>query len=82
MRRTQRRALAATVIATAAGLLPLACTSPTSAPAPTARPTAPSVAAPEIRVNQVGYPAGGPKLAYLMLPARVPGAVAFTIAGG
>jgi endoglucanase len=74
MRRAQRCALAATALAASVGLLPVACTSHTSGPAP--------VAAPEIRVNQVGYPAGGPKLAYLMLPRRVPGAVAFTVADG
>ena len=82
MRRTQRRALAATVIATSVGLLPVACTSHTSGPAPTARPTAPPVAAPEIRVNQVGYPDDGPKLAYIMLPRQVPSAISFTVSGG
>jgi endoglucanase len=82
MRRTQRRALAATAIAASVGLLPVACTSHTSGPAPTVRPAAPPVTAAEIRVNQAGYPVGGPKLAYIMLPRQVPGAVAFTIAGG
>jgi endoglucanase len=81
MKRRQRRALAATVIATSVSLLPVACTSHTSAPAPTARPTAPLTAVPQIRVNQVGYPADGPKLGYIMLPRRVPGAIAFTVAG-
>ncbi len=80
MRRTQRRALAATAIATSVGLLPVACTSHAPGP-PTARPAAPSVAAPEIRVNQVGYPADGPKLASIMLPRRAPAAVAFAVAG-
>ncbi len=76
MRRTRRHALAATAIAATAGLLPVACAGHTAGRA------VPPVAAPEIRVNQVGYPAGGPKLAYIMLPRRVPGAVAFTVADG
>jgi len=83
MKHARRRRLAATAIATSVGLLPVACTGhTTSGLAPTARPAAPRVAVPEIRVDQVGYPAGGPKLAYLMLPRRVPGTVAFTVAGG
>jgi hypothetical protein len=32
----------------------------------------------EVRVNQVGYPAVGPKVAYVMLPAPV-GSIAFTV---
>jgi endoglucanase len=35
----------------------------------------------EVRVNQVGYPAAGPKVAYATLPARV-GSVAFTVWDG
>jgi endoglucanase len=69
------------VIATSVSLLPVACTSHTPVPAPTAGPTAPPAATAQIRVNQVGYPATGPKLAYLMLPRPAPGALVFTVAG-
>ena len=37
-----------------------------------------STAAPQVRVNQVGYPAGGPKVAYVML-ARPVAAVRFVV---
>jgi hypothetical protein len=47
------------------------------ATSPAARRTG---AAAEIRVNQVGYPAGDPKIAYLMLPQRV-ASVGFTVTG-
>ena len=81
-----RRSLPAAAIAVVASLLPLACTShtppsgPTSTPAPPSTPVPPGQAAPEVRVNQVGYPAGAPKIAYAMLtgPAAV---VSFTVAG-
>jgi hypothetical protein len=45
-------------------------------PRASSKPAAP--AAPQIRVNQVGYQPGAPKAAYLMLPARVASAV-FTV---
>ena len=35
----------------------------------------------EVRVNQVGYPPGSPKVAFAMLPGRV-GQVSFTVSGG
>lgn len=44
--------------------------------------TAAAAAAPvEIRVNQVGYPPGAPKVAYAMLPGRV-ASVPFTVTSG
>jgi hypothetical protein len=43
--------------------------------------TASAAAVPvQVRVNQVAYPAGGAKVAYAMLPARVSG-VSFTVSG-
>ena len=81
-----RRSLPAAAIAVVASLLPLACTShappagPTSTPTPPATPAPPGQAAPEVRVNQVGYPAGATKIAYAML-TRPAGEVSFTIAG-
>jgi endoglucanase len=78
MRYTQRSTLAATAIAASVSLLPVACTSQTSGPSPTARPTAPPGVALQVRVNQVGYPASGPKLGYAMLPRAA--AVSFTVA--
>ena len=71
---------AAVAIALVAGLA--ACTSGTSEPAATSGASAPAggAAAAEVRVNQVGYPAGGPKVAYVMLPRRV-AAVSFTVTG-
>src|SRR6516162_9069113 len=35
----------------------------------------------EVRVNQVGYPAGSPKVAFAMLPGQV-GQVGFTVSAG
>jgi endoglucanase len=49
-----------------------------------AAPAAPAVAAKapaQVRVNQVGYPATGPKVAYAMLPAKV-ATVRFTVRCG
>ena len=51
-----------------------------------AAPAAASAAVPprrpaEVRVNQVGYPAAGDKVAFAMLPARV-ASVAFTVSDG
>jgi endoglucanase len=81
-----RRSLPAAAIAVVASLLPLACTShtppagPTATPAPPATPVPPGQAAPQVRVNQVGYPVGAPKIAFAMLtrPAKQ---VSFTITG-
>jgi hypothetical protein len=80
------RSLSAAAIAAAASLLPMACTShaplpsaQSATPAPTAPPPAGQVV-PQVRVNQVGYPAGATKVAYVML-ARPATAVSFTIAG-
>jgi endoglucanase len=38
---------------------------------PAVTPASAAVAPPRVRVNQVGYPAGGPKVAFAMLPAKV-----------
>ncbi len=78
------RYLPAAVIAAALSLL-AACTStshttPPAKQSATAAPPA-QAAAPEIRVNQAGYPAGAPKIAYAMLP-RPATDVTFSIAGG
>ena len=54
-------------------------TVPAAARAATAAPPSPATAAPEIRVNQVGYQPGAPKAAYVMLPARVASGVPFTV---
>jgi hypothetical protein len=43
---------------------------PASVPGCSAR-TAESAAAPEVRVNQVGYASQSPKVAFAMLPRRV-----------
>ena len=81
-----RRSLPAAAIAVVASLLPLACTShtppagPTATPAPPSTPVPPGQAVPEVRVNQVGYPAGGPKIAFAML-TRPAADVSFTITG-
>jgi endoglucanase len=82
------RPLAAAAAAAALALL-AACTShpPPSvgkpATPPLTRPTAGTAAASQVRVNQVGYAAGAPKVAYAMLtrPASSAGAVSFTVAG-
>jgi hypothetical protein len=84
-----RRFLPAAAIAVVASLLPLACTShtppagPTATPAPPATPATPvppGQAAPQVRVNQVGYPAGAPKVAFAML-TRPAAEVSFTVTG-
>jgi len=86
MNRARARSLAAAATAAAASLLLAACTShstpPASQPSTPPRPStpAPGQAVAEVRVNQVGYPPGGPKTAYAMLP-RPASAVSFTIAG-
>src|ERR1700751_885979 len=50
----------------AAGALTLATVIPAAAPA-----SAAALAPPQVRVNQVGYPADGPKVAFAMLPRKV-----------
>ncbi len=76
--RRRARSLAAAGTATAAALaLALAGGSPASA-----RPTASAASTPkpQVRVNQVGYAPGAPKLALAMLPAPV-ASVRFTVTG-
>jgi endoglucanase len=77
-----------TVIAAAAitAVLPAACTAharpPAAPPSPAPRPAATAAAsgvAPVVRVDQVGYPVSGQKLAYAMLPRAA--AVSFTVTG-
>ncbi|HEV3292450.1 MAG TPA: glycoside hydrolase family 9 protein [Streptosporangiaceae bacterium] len=86
VRRPGRWPVAAIAAAALACVLPAACTAHAQPPAATApsaqRPAATAAAAgvaPVVRVNQVGYPASGPKRAYAMLPR--PAAVGFTVAG-
>ncbi len=83
------KSLSAAAIAAAVSLLAAAWTSPDTpiagkpaTPPLTGRPGGPAATA-EVRVNQVGYPAVGPKLAYVMLPRRPAGATAvrFTVVG-
>ena len=50
----------------AAAALTLATVLPAAAPA-----SAAALAPPQVRVNQVGYPASGPKVAFAMLPRKV-----------
>src|SRR5689334_4543476 len=59
MRRAWLSLLAATGVTVAAVI-------PAAAPA-----SAAALAPPQVRVNQVGYPASGPKVAYAMLPRKV-----------
>jgi len=61
MRRAWLTLLAATGVTLAAVI-------PVAAPA-----SAAALAPPQVRVNQVGYPASGPKAAYAMLPRKVAG---------
>ncbi|HXZ76638.1 MAG TPA: cellulase N-terminal Ig-like domain-containing protein, partial [Streptosporangiaceae bacterium] len=81
-----RRSLPAAAIAVAASLLPLACTSHAppagqpATPAPPATPVPAGQAVPQVRVNQVGYPAAAPKIAFAML-TRPAAEVSFTITG-
>jgi endoglucanase len=82
------RTLTAAALATAVALL-AACTSHTSpsvgksATPPLTGPTTPAAATAQVRVNQVGYAADAPKVAYAMLtrPAPSAGAVSFTVVG-
>jgi endoglucanase len=48
-----------------------ALTLATVLPAVASASAAPLAAAPQVRVNQVGYPVGGPKVAFAMLPRKV-----------
>ena len=67
----------------AAGLLvigPLVVAAGGHAPAAAASTVPAGTVPAEVRVNEVAYPAGGPKMAYLMLPARV-ARVTFTVTG-
>jgi endoglucanase len=81
MNRARARSRPAAAVAAAAGLLLAACTSHSTPPASQPATPAPGQAVPEVRVNQVGYPSGGVKAAYVMLTR--PGAeVSFTIASG
>ncbi len=57
----------------AAAALTLATVIPAAAPA-----SAAALAPAQVRVNQVGYPASGPKVAYAMLPAKA-GSVRFEV---
>jgi cellulase-like Ig domain-containing protein len=75
-----RRSLAAAAIAVVASLLPLACTSHAPPAGQSATPVPAGQAAPEVRVNQVGYPAGAPKVAFAML-TQPAAEVSFTVAG-
>ena len=59
MRRAWLTVLAATVVTVATVI-------PAAAPA-----SAAALAPPQVRVNQVGYPSSGPKIAYAMLPRKV-----------
>ena len=70
-----RRAWSTILVATG---ITLGATIPAVAAA--AEPSAPArpAAAPEVRVNQVGYPSAGPKAAYVML-ARPVGSVSFEV---
>src|ERR1700735_4262247 len=68
-----------TTLAVPAASPALASAKPAAAKAATAKPAAAKKpAAPEIRLNQVGYQPNAPKSAYVMLPARV-ASVPFTI---
>ena len=67
-----------TTLAVPAASSALASSQPASAKSASAKPTTAKPAAPEIRLNQVGYQPTAPKSAYVMLPARV-ASVPFTI---
>ncbi len=78
--RMRRCLLTATALAGAqmlvtGGIAQAAATGPAAPATPAARAPA------EVRVNQVAYPAAGPKVAYAMLPAPV-SSVAFTVWDG
>ena len=74
------RGLAAITAASAAALAPaIASAGPASAASGRSAASAGS-GTPEVRVNQVGYAPGAPKLAFAMLPAKV-SSVAFTVTG-
>ena len=73
-----RRAGTSTMI-TAAAVAVLAATAAGAAPAAAAPRAAAAGAVPQVRVNQVGYALGAPKVAFAMLPRHV-AAVRFTVA--
>jgi len=85
MNRARARSVSAAAAAAAVSLL-AACTSHAATagqpatPAPPSAPAQGQAAGPQVRVNQVGYPAGGPKTAYVMLTRPAAG-VSFTVAG-
>jgi endoglucanase len=66
---------AATLAATAAPAIAAGSSAASSTAAAAAAPT-------EVRVDQVGYTADAPKVAYAMLPARVAAGVSFTVTSG
>ena len=72
-----RRSLSVTTLSALAGCLALACSPGAAAlagpasPASAAAGRSPAVAAPVVRVNQVGYPAAASKVAFVMLPRHV-----------
>lgn len=67
-----------TTLAVPAASSALASAKPAAAKPAAAKPATAKHAAPEIRLNQVGYQQNAPKSAYVMLPARV-ASVPFTI---
>ena len=71
-----RRAGTSTMITAAAAVL--AATAAVAAPAAAAPRAAAAGAVPQVRVNQVGYALGAPKVAFAMLPRHV-AAVRFTV---
>jgi endoglucanase len=78
--------LTVTALLAGAQLLVAGATAQAAATAPAAHAKAAAAKAPakapaEVRVNQVGYPADGVKVAYAMLPAKV-ASVAFTVSDG
>jgi hypothetical protein len=73
--------VAGSAIASVSLLCGAAAAAPGARAGGTARAAGSSAAAPaEVRVNQVGYATGSPKVAFVMLPRRV-GQVSFTVSG-
>ncbi len=73
-----RRRQCMVVLASALAAAPLLAAAGGAAQAATGRVATGTTVPAEVRVNQVGYPAVGAKVAYAMLPARV-ASVAFTV---
>jgi endoglucanase len=71
---TRRTGITLAALTALATLAVPAASAARASPAPAA-----ATAAPEIRVNQVGYQPDAPKAAYVMLPARVASGVPFTV---